>query len=90
MTQRPGAGTRAWLSSLEGPSGALPTEVSHAKSEGHGPFRSPCYSRLWRVLDNLGSIQRRQPKLGSHQKLCLFGRKEDLGAQSLQPLCRAA
>lgn len=22
----------------EGPSGALPTEVSHAKSEGHGPF----------------------------------------------------
>lgn len=38
----------------EGPSGALPTEVSHAKSEGHGPFRSSRYSRLWRVLDNLG------------------------------------
>lgn len=38
----------------EGPSGDLPTEVSHAKSEGHGPFRSPRYSRLWRVLDNLG------------------------------------
>ena len=38
----------------EGPSGALPTEVSQAKSEGHGPFQSSRYSRLWRVLDNLG------------------------------------